>query len=66
MSVKTMMSHPVLPITMPPIPFTGNGNGNGKGTDAVLTMRQRAFIAKHLGIIVHGYLAKFHSKPNKL
>lgn len=39
MSVKTMMSHPVLPITMPPIPFTGNGNGNGKGTDAVLTMR---------------------------
>lgn len=37
MSVKTMMSHPVLPITMPPIPFTGNGNG--KGTDAVLTMR---------------------------
>ena len=62
MSVKTMMSHPVLPITMPPIPFTGNG----KGTDAVLTMRQRAFIAKHLLIIVHGYLAKFHSKPNKL
>ena len=35
MIVKTMMSHPVLPITMPPIPFTGNG----KGTDAVLTMR---------------------------
>ena len=35
MSVKTMMSHPVLPITMPPIPFTCKG----KGTDAVLTMR---------------------------
>lgn len=62
MSVKTMMSCRVLSIILTPMTFTDTD----KSTYAALTMIWRASIAKHLLIIVHGYFAKFHSKPNKL